>query len=1018
MIPENYRTALAIAKQLPQFIRDEEAYTTFIYFLQSYYEWLAQPLNIEDRSKNILNYIDIDNTLDEFEQFFFNDFLQYFPEDTIVDKRKLVKFSKEIYRRKSTPASFKFLFRSIYGSECETTETEQFVLKASDGKWAASRTLKIDTLDSRFLRIDNYLIFGETSKAVGKIEKSQVIAKKIEIYLSDINRDFISGETIRIVDSKLNDLIIDGSNLVSKIVGLVRSISVNDKFRGLNYKVNDPVVLFDGLNENIDNPIGATALVGAVNQGTVGNITLKYGSQGFRAYPDSEIVFIGGGEVKSPATAAVTGVDITRPREVTIVPQDAIYPYRAIFLNDPSFKFSGNPTANANTRLIDAFTTTTFTTYPIANVALFTKGSGYTSVPQVNVLSNYKIVSNNAAVIGQSSLDKLFILGDIKIISAGLGYAANDTINFIGGSGTGAYANVTQVAANGAILKIEYVQDYLTNSLYPLGGIGYSILPTALTINSANGANASILVNSILGDGELVSASTNDIGMVERIDIIQEGEDYVTTPQVSLRIVDTILTGVSRTDQPETNHFIYQGSRATPNFRANTYSFEVIDETNDYYLGRLYNYSGTLDIELPLKADKYTEGDEFYEYNILTSYNQNNFEDGVYFYGNGRAKANAFLLTGTTAYNGRFLNNDGHPSSYCKLQNEVYNNYTYLIDVEKSFSSYKELVRNLLNPAGSQFVGKHIIKSNEDIEVEVDLNYGLKSANLASFANSSVNATIIMTETNGGNIVKFYNITPFVEANNLSDIISANNKISLTNNSYSTSIYEIVVQLSTFVSDFPSFGATVYQGNGNNPSFYGKFYSATLVNGTKDLYVVRLYDCFGRLFAETASQIYSDVEVTNDKYYYYDIQLKYNVTPYSDGYREYNNKEIYYSTVSTVYNSNNTIVLKDYYLSRYNNVAYGYANTGSNTFIITNLTGNFDRINNGNYISDRKLKDIVFATDKIYISNNSNVVVAHIDYDDGLIYCNEILNNSGNSTNPVLLSVERNFNSNEIYIEY
>lgn len=1015
MIPENYKNYLAIIKQIPQFIRDEESYETFVYFIQAYYDWLSQPLNIEDRTKNLLNYKDIDNTLDEFEQFFFNEFLQYFPEETIVDKRKLVKFSKDIYRRKSTPASFKFLFRSIYGSDCETTETEQFVLKASDGKWASSRTVKLDTLDSRFLRIDNYILFGETSKAVAKIEKSQVISKKIEVFLSDINRSFISGETVRVLDYKLNDVIIDGSNLVSKIVGLVRSIVPNQRFKGLNYKVNDPVILFDGLNQEIDNPIGATAVVGEVNQGTLSNITLSYGSQGFRAYPDSEIEFIGGGDKVIQATAAVTGIDITNPFEIKNLLQDAIYPYRSIFLNSPIINFSGEPNGNVNTSIINALTSTSFTTYPIANVALFTKGSGYTSVPKVNVLSNYSVVSNNATVIGKSSIDKIGILGSIEILSAGSNYSVNDAIQFIGGSGVGAFANVSQIGSSGEIKKIDYVENYINSSVYPLGGMGYSILPE-LKVISSTGNGAIVRVNSVAGDGELVNASTDNIGMVERIDIIEEGEDYVSTPTVSLRILDTVLSGVSRSDQPTKNSFIYQGNIETPNFKANTYSFEIIDEQNDYYLGRLFNYSGTLNVENPIYSDKYLEGDKFYEYNIITSYNSGDIENGINFYGNGRAKANAFLLTGTTAYGGKFLNSDGHLSSYCKLQNEIYNNYTYFIDVEKSFSAYKELVRNLLNPAGSQFVGKHIIKNNEFIEINCNYNNGYKLANLTSFANSSANAVILSTEKYGGNVVKFYNTQPLLGANNLSELLSPNTKITIKNNSITVSEYNIIISKQFFITEFPNFGATIYQGNGAYPSFYGKFSSAELLEDSTDLYVISLYDCFGVFDYSQYSQLFSDLSVTNDKYYYYDIHPEYDKSPYFNGHIYVNNKEIYSSFISEIYDANTSIVLNDYYQLKYSNVIYGY--TSSNNFIITELTGNYDRINNGNYSSNRKLKDIIYKSDKISFANNLNVIVEFVDYEDGIIYCNSALTISGNVNNPVLLSVERNFNSNEIIIEY
>lgn len=125
----------------------------------------------------------------------------------------------------------------------------------------------------------------------------------------------------------------------------------------------------------------------------------------------------------------------------------------------------------------------------------------------------------------------------------------------------------------------------------------------------------------------------------------------------------------------------------------------------------------------------------------------------------------------------------------------------------------------------------------------------------------------------------------------------------------------------------------------------------------------------------------------------------------------------YYSTVTAVYDANNSIELKDYYTLRYNNVAYGYANSQSNTFIITQLTGNFDKINNGDYTSNIRLKDIVFSTDNLIIGNTSNVVVTSVNYDNSILYCNLITTNTGNSTNPVLLSVVRNFNSNEIFIE-
>jgi hypothetical protein len=44
--------------------------------------------NVTERSKNLLNYKDVDKTTNEFINYFTNDFLPYFPKDILIDKEK------------------------------------------------------------------------------------------------------------------------------------------------------------------------------------------------------------------------------------------------------------------------------------------------------------------------------------------------------------------------------------------------------------------------------------------------------------------------------------------------------------------------------------------------------------------------------------------------------------------------------------------------------------------------------------------------------------------------------------------------------------------------------------------------------------------------------------------------------------------------------------------------------------------------------------------------------------------
>lgn len=1002
MIPNNYKTSLTIFDKIPEFVKNNDNYLPFIEFIQAYYEWLGQTNNVEERAKSLTNYKDIDYTLQEFEKYFFNEYLHYFPEDCLADKRKLVKLSKELYQRKSTPASFKFLFRAIYNSECETFETREFILKSSDGKWATSRSIKLKTLDPRFLKIDNYLAFGEDSNAVASIEKSKVNGSKIEIFFSEVNRDFISGEYIRIIDSNFEDVIIDGYNLRTKVVGLVREVIIDNVYKGLNYRVGDPVVLYGGLNPELENPIAAKAEISSVYEGGIGNINLVNGSQGFRLYPYSQVQFIGGGG--SGADARVIGVDYNNPFEVSLISIDVISNYRSIRLDFPNYAFSNNFTANANTRLIDAFTNISFDTYPITNIGIYNKGSGYYSIPDVDVLSFYQTEDYSNA-----TLNTLKILGEIEIVSGGTNYAANDTIEFIGGSGVGAYANVTSVDYTGKITSIDYVYNYSGTEIYPKGGLGYSTLPQ-LVVNSATGNGAIVRVNSVLGDGEIVNVTTDSIGQVRSVRIVEEGEDYISAPSVSFKIVDVIVSGINVADMPNTGLNVYQGSFESKTFDAYLDSVQIISLSDDVSLIRLYNYNGLLSLtNSEIFIDKNSEGDEFYSLKILYSYNSDRFVNGILYYGNGLALGTSKLLTGTVSYDGRYLNKDGQLSSYSRLQNEIYNNFTYFIDVQKSFNDYKNLILNLLNPAGSKFVGKYDIKVNNSFDnkySKFDFDYVYNIKYLFGY---NANGTISLNDSISGNTLQLNNLDfSYV---GLDDYIQANSYITIKNNSVSYSYVDVLVRKNIFMT-FPEPGAIFYQEDANYPTFLGIFESATKLENS-EYYVIRLTDYLGKIVSTKGSRIYNDLYTLNDKNYFYEI-ITDSFSPYINGTYYYDNREIVYSKIADTNNISNTITLQDSTILKYSNVAYGYAS--SNSFVITEFTGFFDRINNGKYSSDNKLKDIIFIGDSITSQNNDSVVVESIDYDNKIIYTANSLNYSGNVDSPVLLTVTRNFTSDEISI--
>jgi hypothetical protein len=229
--------------------------------MQAYYEWMEQEGKVTNRAKNLLNYKDIDTTTEEFIDYFTNDFLPYFPQDILVDKYKAIKIAKELYQTKGIPASYQFLFRLLYNTDIEIFYTKDAVLKASAGSWYVAKSLKLNSLDTNLLNINNLRLFGETTKSIATVENSIISGTKTEVFISNIERLFQSGEFVRVVDNYNQDVLFGGQPLRAKIVGQISQVRIDSNNRGLLYEVGDPVVVYNGLtSKDIEYDKGLTVI--------------------------------------------------------------------------------------------------------------------------------------------------------------------------------------------------------------------------------------------------------------------------------------------------------------------------------------------------------------------------------------------------------------------------------------------------------------------------------------------------------------------------------------------------------------------------------------------------------------------------------------------------------------------------------------------------------------------------------------------------------------------------------------
>ena len=657
MLQSNQKTSLLVPYELPKFISEDPNYANFVLFVQAYYEWMEQKNNTLDFSKNLLNYMDVDTTTDQFLQYYVNDFLSYFPQEILADKSKAIKIAKELYQSKGTPASYKFLFRILYNSDVEFLYTKDVILKASAGKWYVPRSLKLATGDDNFLKIQNLRLFGNISKSIATVENAIYDGLKTEVFISNISRLFQSGETVTVVDSNnqpvyfLNGKIVPIGTVGSKtlsalIVGQISQVKIDPNNRGLAYNTNDPVVVYGGLNANTVGPVGATVKVGTVTSGSIQRISVI--NEGYGYTTSTANSQVGGANtfiqftnivgISSKAPIVVVGtLNPVGIANVTFIPTDSIQLKQYQYLGNiagssgantynpttglwtqQAYQFAKLSSANANTTLANALSFTAFSTFPLSSVIVQNQGGGISSPPVIEAISEY-----TTDVYSQTKLANLGILAPIQIINPGSGYANNDQIAILGGSGYGAFANVT-VNSTGSIISADYVSN--STNIMSLGGMGYfNGLPRVVVQRTANGnvtvsststivtgngtnfttqfsngallvtntkiiigtvqsvvnansmiltANASINGNAnsyylgtsllsvpgILGRDATFSQTLDRVGSITSFNITENGQDYISAPKVSLKVQDLIVSNVSILSIPTAGDMIYQGA--------------------------------------------------------------------------------------------------------------------------------------------------------------------------------------------------------------------------------------------------------------------------------------------------------------------------------------------------------------------------------------------------------------------------------------------------------------------------
>lgn len=566
MAVSNNKISNLISSQVPFFVRDD--HTTFVRFLEAYYEFLEQEDQVVNSIKQVNTYYDVDLTIDDFSAYLYKTFLKLIPEDAIVDKDLILKNIKDFYRARGTEKAARFFMRALFGEEIDFYYPKKDILKASDGKWYIQKSLRVnDTMvesvaDDSLTALEHFIgiqIRGSSSNTTALVERVDRFYEQgtliDELVISNIDGTFENGET---VSGSWNDVESVKSISANIFSGILNTITIVNG--GTGYSVGNPVILLSNTGS------GACAYIAQVSTGNISALTI-YQSMSGAGYQntDNVVAFGGGGSGFSGYVSLVDTSEQYHPNTYNLAFSSISLEANTLIGNGKYSNLNSSLTDPANNWMANSMSYWDYTnTGPVLLLTIGSAGSGYTSEPSLSVSANSRIKA-------------LGILGRMEIYDGGSGYAKGNKIEFLnvfGGYGSGASGNVKNVDGSGTITEVEFeeVPGHVT------GGSGFNqlLLPVANVISST-GTGANIGVTAILGSGAVLQTANSSIGAIERIIITSRGTNYEDASVDLTGYGDgnananaSIITGV----------YIYPGRFLNDDGMLSSYNFL---ENRDYY---------------------------------------------------------------------------------------------------------------------------------------------------------------------------------------------------------------------------------------------------------------------------------------------------------------------------------------------------------------------------------------------------------------------------------------------------
>lgn len=421
-------------------------------------------------SRRMVDYRDIDQTIDDFLVYFKEKYLKGIQFSTRSNTRLLVKHALDIYRSKGTERSIDLLFRLIFGVATEVYYPSKDIMTLSSGKWAVPTYLEI-SLNDHAAALVNKQIYGLRSGAIGFVEK--VIRRSVKgrladiVYIDPIHGAFETGE---LIDTEQSDFATN-QYVLPIIIGSLTALELDNLGSGENFEIGDIVTL--------------SSIHGEQGQARVTNTTSISGIVSFN--------LANGGYAYSNSAQVLVS------EKVLVIDQA-----NTIANNNSAFYFNQFETV----------------TQPAANI-VYQSANGLTA----NLTGTVSVAANSSNVVGTSTMfDESFVVGDYISVWTNSTFIESKRISdvsnatFLTVTNAFSYTNTTASYANSRTFSVgDNVYTYYANGT--VAGHGQITI-----IDQTNSQYGTVRVSNIINTLDFVGTpnanSTANVAFIQSSNVV------------------------------------------------------------------------------------------------------------------------------------------------------------------------------------------------------------------------------------------------------------------------------------------------------------------------------------------------------------------------------------------------------------------------------------------------------------------------------------------------------------------